>query len=91
MKKPNDYGLFDMLGNVWQWCDSSREYTVAEGGRASEDPGMKTDVRDKVRGTFPRRLVQPGFADGGVAHDRNCNMPTLRYNNIGFRVVRTLP
>ena len=85
VKKPNDYGLFDMLGNAWEWCDNAYEpYAV------TEDSGTKTTVRDNIsrvlRGTSysdPAAGVRPAA--------RFSNDAAERYGNNGFRPVRTCP
>ena len=85
MKKPNDYGLFDMLGNVWQFCDNIYEIYPA-----LEDSGTKTAVRDDAS-----RVLR-----GGSFHDitsnvrsasRLCYWPTYRVSHNGLRPARTFP
>jgi len=92
MKKPNDFGLFDMHGNAWQWCDNSyADYAVGSDGFAN-DPGSLSVAGDKdgrvLRGggfANPALFVRSAFR--GPIHV----VPTNRYVNGGFRPARTFP
>ena len=83
MKKPNDYGIFDILGNAWQWCDDIYEFN-----NALQDSEIKTDVRDKAV-----RVLRGGSFQSLPSWVRSaCRLnyaPTYRAVQSGLRPVRT--
>jgi formylglycine-generating enzyme required for sulfatase activity len=90
-KRPNDFGLFDMHGNVWNWCqEGGRAYEPNQGGKAADDAEDHREVWDRVE-----RVLRGGsFYNLAVvlrSAYRYGNRPTFRNDMVGLRVARTLP
>ena len=85
---PNDLGLFDMQGNVQEWCQEQyADYSRVLGSvsaEAEDTMTLKNSVRRILRGgSFGVRA-----SDVRSAH-RSFNRPPNRYDNSGFRVAKT--
>jgi formylglycine-generating enzyme required for sulfatase activity len=84
-KKPNAFGLFDMHGNVWAWCEDTWHSNYR--GAPNNGSAWRT-------GDTPYRVLRGGSwyrpANGLRSAFRIALSPDVRYNDVGFRVARGL-
>jgi eukaryotic-like serine/threonine-protein kinase len=84
--KPNDLGLFDMHGNVWNWCQDGPRAAAPSAAEAKDDAGERT-----IRAADRRYLRGGSFrSPAGLLHcsRRSEHVPGDRAVIVGFRVAR---
>jgi formylglycine-generating enzyme required for sulfatase activity len=82
-KQPNAYGLYDMLGNVWEWC-SDRYGESYYGSSPAVDPKGPSSGRFRVQ-RGKSFFLDPRFIN---VFSRRYWGPGHRRSDTGFRVCR---
>ena len=81
-KKPNTWGIHDMYGNVWEWCQDG--YDDYPSGKVTDPQGLPAAQHRVLRGGS-------WIDNAGILRSafRGADYPVVRSNDIGFRLVRT--
>ncbi|MCH7920970.1 MAG: formylglycine-generating enzyme family protein, partial [Planctomycetes bacterium] len=83
-KKPNPWGIHDMHGNVWEWCEDWFDEDYYKGSLESDPKGPDT-------GSFRVCRGGSGFSPAEDCRSayRYGDPPSFRYDFLGFRVARS--
>jgi formylglycine-generating enzyme required for sulfatase activity len=79
-KKPNAFGLYDILGNVWEWCSDWYDEDYYRISALSDPQGPKSGLERIIRGgASGNDAVQLRLSERGHLP------PTHRVSNVGIR------
>lgn len=94
---PNGYGLYDMAGNVWEWCSDwyDADYYKSFSGTLAVDPKGPQESHDPMDPYTPKRSLRGGsflcndsYCSGYRVARRMKSSPDTGLEHTGFRCVK---